>query len=174
MALWIGCSDSRVIPEQITQAEAGELFVVRNVANVVPPWGMPGNAVGAAIEYAVLHLKVPHIVVCGHTECGGIKALDGHVDANREPQIAQWIELALPAYTEVKAARMPPDSRYVETIKANVLLQSRNLMTYPCVADAVKASQVAIHSWLYDVHSGELLEHSDPSGQWRAVGLFGS
>ena len=66
--LWIGCSDSRVIPEQITGAEAGELFVVRNVANVVPPFGTASDATGAAIEYAVLHLRVPHIVVCGHTQ----------------------------------------------------------------------------------------------------------
>jgi carbonic anhydrase len=70
--LWIGCSDSRVIPEQITSAEPGELFVIRSVANLVPPAGI-GPAVGAVIEYAVLHLRVPHIVVCGHTECGGIK-----------------------------------------------------------------------------------------------------
>ena len=74
--LWVGCCDSRVIPELITGADPGELFDVRNIANIVPPAPTIACATGAAIEYAVLHLGVSHIVICGHTECGGIKALE--------------------------------------------------------------------------------------------------
>jgi carbonic anhydrase len=167
--LWVGCSDSRVIPELIAGADPGDLFVVRNVANVVPPFGMAGDTVGAVIEYAVLHLHVPHVVVCGHTQCGGIKALEGHINMAREPHIARWVELARPARTQVEASGLPEEARYLETIKANVLLQCKNLQTYRCVRDAVRAGQLTIHGWLYDLYTGDLLAYDDESGQWGTL-----
>ena len=121
--LWIGCSDSRVVPELITGADPGELFDVRNIANIVPPPGSAACATGAAIEYAVVHLEVTHIVVCGHTECGGIKALESPPSADSEPHIASWLELARPAREGVLARGLPAEEIYLETIKANVLLQ---------------------------------------------------
>ena len=169
--LWIGCSDSRVIPEQITGAESGQLFVMRNVANVVPPFGTGAMAVGAVIEYAILHLHVPHVVICGHTQCGGIKALEGHIDLAREPHIARWVELARPARTQVEASGIPEEARYLETIKANVLLQLENLRTYDCVREAIRADQLTLHGWLYDLHTGDLLAYDDESGQWCALAL---
>ncbi|MCP4590676.1 MAG: carbonic anhydrase, partial [bacterium] len=167
--LWIGCSDSRVIPELISGTAPGDLFVVRNVANVVPPDGTSGDAVGAVIEYAVLHLHVSHAVVCGHTGCGGIKALEGHVNMSREPHIARWVELARPARTQVEASGVPEEARYLETIKANVLLQCKNLTSYRCVRDVVKAGQLKIHGWLYDLSSGDLLAYDEQSGGWGAL-----
>lgn len=166
--LWIGCSDSRVIPEQITDAEPGELFVVRNIANVVPPAGI-GPAVGTAIEFAVLHLRVSHIVVCGHTECGGIKALEGQPDIIREPHLARWLELARPALSQVKAAGVPEKSRYLETIKANVLMQRKNLHTYRSVREAVSAGGLTMHGWLYDLHTGDLLAYDDETEEWDVL-----
>jgi carbonic anhydrase len=169
--LWIGCSDSRVIPEQITGAEPGQLFVMRNIANVVPPFGTGDMAVGAVIEYAILHLRVPHVVICGHTQCGGIKVLEGHVDLAREPHIARWVELARPARTQVEASGIPEEARYLETIKANVLLQRENLRTYDCVREAIEAGHLTLHGWLYGLHSGDLLAYDDESGQWGALAL---
>jgi carbonic anhydrase len=169
--LWIGCSDSRVIPELITGAEPGELFVMRNVANVVPPFGTGDTAVGAVIEYAILHLHVPHVVICGHTQCGGIKALESHIDLAREPHIARWVDLARPAHTQVEASGIPEEARYLETIKANVLLQLENLRTYDCVREAIRAGQLTLHAWLYDLHSGDLLAYDDQSGAWGALAL---
>lgn len=169
--LWIGCSDSRVIPEQITGAEPGQLFVMRNIANAVPPFGTGDTAVGAVIEYAILRLHVPHVVICGHTQCGGIKALEGHIDMAREPHIARWVELARPARTQVEASGIPEEARYLETIKANVLLQLENLCTYDCVRQAIQAAQLTLHGWLYDLHSGDLLAYDDKSGEWSAVAL---
>ncbi|MBD3236581.1 MAG: carbonic anhydrase, partial [Candidatus Eisenbacteria bacterium] len=96
--LWIGCSDSRVVPEQITGARAGELFVVRNVANIVPPAKSACSGAGAVIEYGVLHLQVNHIIVCGHTDCGGIRALATGIDAGREPHIAEWLAQVRPIW----------------------------------------------------------------------------
>ena len=169
--LWIGCSDSRVIPEQITGAEPGELFVMRNMANVVPPFGTGDAAVGAVIEYAILHLQVPHVVICGHTQCGGIKALERHIDMAREPHVARWVELARPARTQVEASGTPEEARYLETIKANVLLQRENLRTYDCVREAIRAGQLTLHGWLYDLHTGDLLAYDDESSQWGALAL---
>jgi carbonic anhydrase len=171
--LWIGCSDSRVIPELITGADPGELFIMRNVANVVPPFGTAGDAAGAVIEYAVLHLHVPHVVVCGHTECGGIKTLEGHINMAREPHIARWMDLARPARTQVEASGVPEEARYLETIKTNVLLQCKNLSTYSCVRDAVRADQLTIHAWLYDLTTGDLLAYDDESHQWRDLVMSG-
>jgi carbonic anhydrase len=169
--LWIGCSDSRVIPEQITGAEAGELFVMRNIANAVPPFGTGDTAVGAVIEYATLHLRVPHVVICGHTQCEGIKALETHVDMAREPHMARWVEWARTARTQVEASGIPEEARYLETIKANVLLQRENLRTYDCVREAIGADQLTLYAWLYDLHSGDLLAYDDESGQWGALAL---
>ena len=129
--LWIGCSDSRVVPEMITGADPGELFNVRNIANMVPPAPTIACATGAAIEYAVLHLEVSHIVVCGHTECGGIKAREAPPSAATEPHIASWLELAQPARERVLAKGVPADLLYVETIKTNVVVQCENLRSYP-------------------------------------------
>ena len=97
--LWIGCSDSRVVPEVITSAEPGELFVLRNIANVIPPYGTGETSAGAAIEYAIRHLHVSHAVVCGHTDCGGIKALGKPLDMGHEPHVVRWLEHARPAAT---------------------------------------------------------------------------
>jgi carbonic anhydrase len=169
--LWIGCSDSRVVPEHITGAEPGELFVMRNIANMVPPFGTGAMAVGAVIEYAILHLHVSHVAICGHTQCDGIKALEGHIDLAREPHIARWVELARPARAQVEASGIPEEARYLETIKANVLLQLENLRTYDCVREAITAGQLTLHGWLYDLHSGDLLAYDDESGQWGALAL---
>jgi len=169
--LWIGCSDSRVVPEQITGAEPGELFVMRNIANVVPPFGTGDTAVGAAIEYAILRLHVPDVVICGHTQCGGIKTLEGHIDLACEPHIARWVEWARPARTQVEASGLPEGARYLETIKANVLLQRENLRTYDCVREAMGAGQLTLHAWLYDLHTGDLLAYNDELGQWSPLAL---
>jgi carbonic anhydrase len=169
--LWIGCSDSRVIPEQITGAGPGELFMMRNIANIVPPSGTLDGAVGAVIEYAVLHLQVAHIVICGHTECGGIKALEGHVNMHREPNISGWLELARPARAQVEALGLPEEERYLETIKRNVLLQRGNLLSYTCVQEGVNTGKLVVHCWLYDLHTGELLAFDDGLEKWKALDI---
>lgn len=167
--LWIGCSDSRVVPELITGADPGELFDVRNIANIVPPAPTIACATGAAIEYAVLHLGVSHIVVCGHTLCGGIKALEDPPSAQTEPHIASWLELARPAREDVIARGVPADEVYPETIRTNVLLQCENLRSYPCVAAREQRGQLSIHPWLYDLSTGEIFECDTGTGSWKTV-----
>lgn len=159
--LWIGCSDSRVPPELLLGAAPGEVFVVRNVANIVPPHGCAEHDAGAAIEYAVQHLHVRHAIVCGHSECGGIAAARGHVDAEHDPHVAHWLEWARPACEQAAG--------YVEAIRANVLLQRERLRTYPCVQQAEGEGRLTLHAWLYDLHTGEISAYDDATGRWAAL-----
>jgi carbonic anhydrase len=167
--LWIGCSDSRVVPELITGADPGELFDVRNIANVVPPANSAACATGAAIEYAVIHLKVTHIVVCGHTDCGGIAALEAPPDPGGQPHITSWLELARPARDRVVESAIPEADHYLETIKTNVLMQCENLRSYPCVADSERSGGLTIHPWLYDLSTGEICECAEGSVVWGTI-----
>jgi carbonic anhydrase len=167
-ALWIGCSDSRVIPELITAADPGELFIMRNIANIVPPCGSGGeDQSGAVIELAVLSLNVSNIVVCGHTECGGIKALRAGVDGARVPHLARWVEHARAALEAADSGADGDGGREVATVKANALLQRQHLRTYPCVAERERAGELVLHACLYDLHTGDLQVAGDGPGEWR-------
>ncbi len=160
--LVIACSDSRVDPAIITQAAPGDLFVVRNVANLVPPCEDDGHYHGtsAAIDYAVRHLKVRHIIVIGHARCGGIKALvETPVDAAPEGFIGNWVSIATAARDKV-LAEMPTasleekiDACEKEGIKSSLA----NLMTFPWVAEKVSAGELTLHGWYFDITQGSLL-----------------
>jgi carbonic anhydrase len=150
-AMFIGCSDSRVVSELLTGARPGALFVARVVANIVPPYGTGQNAVGAAVEYAVLHLKVKDLIVCGHTDCGGIKALDHPVDMAAEPAISSWIEFARPAQSRVDAQGLTGGARHQAIVEENVLLQLENLKTYDAVRRGLAEERLELHGWVYDL-----------------------
>lgn len=167
--LWIGCSDSRVVPSQITSADPGELFEVRNIANCVPPAGAGDDAVGAAIEYALGHLGVDDIVVCGHSGCGGIQALLEPIPPTAEAHLGRWVALTRPAHELVRAARVPEEERLAATIRAHIQFQIDNLLTYPIVAAGVAEGRVGVHGWLYDMEQGEILTYDPASGQWRGL-----
>lgn len=142
------------------------MFVTRNIANIVPPYGTACDAVGAVIEFAVLDLRVREIVVCGHTECGGIKALEKQVDLAREPHLARWVEFARPARAKVEASGVAKDEQYLESIRANVLLQRDNLHSYNCVRAALRTGALRIDGWMYNMRNGQVEEYDDQSGRW--------
>ncbi len=167
--LWIGCADSRVVPAQITSADPGELFEIRNVANVVPPADAADDAVGAAIEYGVGHLGIDDIVVCGHTHCGGIKALLEPIPPDREAHLGRWVEFTRPAHQLIAAARVPEAEALTATIKAHVQFQLDNLMTYDIVRAGVAAGRLNIHGWLYDMETGHLTAYDPGDGSWRGL-----
>jgi carbonic anhydrase len=167
--LWIGCSDSRVVPELITGADPGELFDVRNIANVVPPAASAACATGAAVEYAVIHLGVSHVVVCGHTECGGIAALAAEPEPEIQPHIVSWLEFARPARDKVLASNVSENDLYLETIKTNVLLQLDNLRTYPCVAEREAAGTLRLNGWLYNLHTGRVRAYRPATASWELI-----
>jgi len=168
-AMWVGCSDARVVPEAITGDGPGELFVIRNVANIVPPYGTATDSIGSAIEFAVLELYVPHIVICGHLDCGGIRALEDSAALTDKPALGRWVEWARPAQHQALVAGLPESLRHLETVRNNILLQRQNLMGYPCVSDALHDERLNIHAWLYDTLKGSLSFFDDGSGAWSTL-----
>lgn len=151
--LFIGCSDSRLVPHLLTGAGPGELFLVRNVGAFVPPYdgsqGLHGTA--AAIEYGVLALEVQHIIVCGHSHCGGIRALYGEVPAEAS-NLRAWLELGRDAVLPVQVS----DEALRRTEERSVVLQLERLMDYPMVRERVERGRIALHGWHYVIEQGEV------------------
>ena len=168
-ALFIGCSDSRVAPEWITQCDPGDLFVARSVGNIVPPYGSGQSGIGAVIEFAVQQLGVRHIILCGHTDCGGIQALDQAADWSREPHIARWIEHARPARTQVEASGLPEEERHLAAVRANVLIQLENLRSYDPVRTGERAGTLTLHGWVYHLETGRIKAYNPDTGSWNPV-----
>lgn len=151
--LFIGCSDSRLVPYLLTGTGPGDLFLVRNVGAFVPPYdGSAGyHGTSAAIEFAVLNLKVSRIVVCGHSHCGGIRALYEEVDPQAK-NLAAWLELGREAVLPVQVT--PEALRRTE--QRAVVLQLERLMGYPMVRAQVEANQMTLHGWHYVIEDGEV------------------
>ncbi len=165
-ALVIACSDSRVAPELLLQSKMGDLFVTRNIANVVPPFGSGEMAMGAVMEYALRHLHLGHIIICGHTDCGGIKALDHPANWSEESHIARWLEYARPAKTKVEASGAAPESQFLATVRENVLLQLENLRSYDPVRKGERAGTVTLHGWVYHLETGHVETYDHASARW--------
>jgi carbonic anhydrase len=167
--LWIGCCDSRVVPSQITSADPGELFEVRNIANCVPPAGADDDTVGAAIEYALGHLGIDDIVVCGHTGCGGVQALLETIPPDQEAHLGRWVEYTRPAHDLIRAARIEGEGKLMATIAAHLQFQLDNLMTYEIVRRGVEEGRIGVHGWLYDMETGEVVIYDRLKGEWREL-----
>lgn len=161
----IGCCDSRVSPEVIFDAQPGELFVSRNVANLVPPYEPGGSfaSVPAALEFAVLSLGIEHIIVLGHGQCGGIRALMGGTDSQTE-FIGKWVGIARRArervLAELPSKPLALQERACE--QAGILVSLENLMTYPWIAQRVEAGAIHLHGWYFDIAAGALM-HYEPA-----------
>ncbi len=171
--LIIGCSDSRVNPAILTHAGLGEIFAVNNVANIVPPYNEGENrhmSLGAAIQYAVMHLHVEHIIVMGHSECGGIAALmqleEG--DETTTDYIKNWVSILKPARDAVlnNSSYQAEEQACLCEMEA-VLLSLQNLAGYPWVRDAVEQKKLTIHGWYFHIESGELLSYVPNEGRFR-------
>lgn len=161
-ALFIGCSDSRVVPHLLLGAEPGDLFVMRNIGAVVPPWGSDQHATGAAIEYAVLALEVRHIIVCAHTHCGAMGALY-HDPKPGADHLNAWLaharEAALPMRESPEVLR--------RTEQRMVVIGLERLLDYPTVRGAVERGALALHGWHYVIEEGKVLALDVESGEFR-------
>jgi len=161
----VGCCDSRVSPEVIFDARPGELFVMRNVANLVPPYSPSGLAhgVSAALEFAVQALKIRHIVVLGHARCGGIRAF-AEQDAPLSPSdfIGKWMSLIAPAAEAVGERGDRPLVDYLAQLeRASIIKTLENLMTFPFVRICVERGRLTLHAAYFDVATGLMFVH-DP------------
>lgn len=164
--MYIGCSDSRVIPEKMLNLSEGDVFVIRNVANIIPPKGSKDTSVAAALEFAVQTLKIEQIIVCGHTDCGGINSLAKGADMQKFSNIIDWVEYARPVLEEVSEDE---DDRVGRLIRKNVLLQKQNLLTYPFIRERYEQGALEIHPWLYDLDKGDIRAYSYSTGRWEPI-----
>lgn len=164
--LFIGCSDSRLVPELITRTMPGELFMVRNVANLVPPYRETEEFVAttSAIEYAVLVLGVENIVICGHSNCGGCAALYNSDEQFKDiPHVKKWLELAKPVREKVERIIPAGDlsAREWFTEQTNVVEQMKHLLTYPFIRERYQSEKLNIYGWYYIIETGEIFNY-DP------------
>lgn len=172
-AMFIGCADSRMVPEMVTQQGPGSLFVVRNAGNIVPPHSPEPGGVTASIEYAVAVLGIPDIVICGHSGCGAMTAiLRGAQQLEKLPAVARWLHYADAARDRVAAehADAPEELKLCALIRENVLAQLDNLLTHPVVAEAVRNRQLRLHGWVYDIGSGSVETYDSHSGKFVSIG----
>lgn len=172
--LFIGCSDSRVVPNLITQTDPGELFIVRNIANIVPPYRQTEEYVAttSVIEYAVLALEVDTIVICGHSNCGGCAALNLPPERlDHLPHVRKWLEVSREVKGRVDRLMTgdSPEEREWLTEQVNVLVQMKNLLTYPYVAERYRQGKLNIHGWHYIIETGEIYNFNDATQLFELI-----
>jgi carbonic anhydrase len=167
-ALFIACADSRVTPEQFLEAKPGALFMLRNIANIIPPYHQTEIGTASVLEFAVLRLEVPHIIVCGHTDCGGIKGLDEDIDLSREPALARWLELARPAKRDIDLGfhDLPEVDRHLAIVERNVVNQLQNIQTYPFIRKLLELEKLDLHGWVYHLEKQQISSYDPVSNQF--------
>lgn len=157
-ALFITCSDSRIETAMITQTDPGELFIVRNAGNIVPPHTNQTGSTTASIEFAVAVLQVPHVVVCGHTECGAMKGAMNPEGLDAVPHVREWLGYTRAAVdvTHALGEGLSDGERMKLLLEQNVRLQLQHLRTHPTVATALAKGTLQLHGWVYDIRTGEV------------------
>lgn len=172
--LFITCSDSRVVPELITNSLPGELFVVKNIANIVPPYGNSdlSSSVAGAIEYAVLTLNVKNIVICGHSNCGGCKAL--YFDDEKlkdKPNVKKWISISKDIPQKVKEIIKEENSekRSELTEKMNIIKQLENLLTYPFIKEKFEKGEIKLYGWYFVIKTAEVYDYNFQTQEFELI-----
>ncbi|MEU6126353.1 carbonic anhydrase [Streptomyces sp. NPDC047123] len=188
-ALFVTCSDSRVVPALITGARPGELFELRTAGNVVPPYPAPGRddpaghhgrvgavtgsghplSEAATIEYAVCVLGVRDIVVCGHSHCGAVGALVRGEDLSSVPAVRDWLEHSVAPDAALRSLT-PASPDVAEAVQTHVLAQVERLRAYPCVRERTADGSLTLHAWYYEVHTGAVTAHRSAEGDRPAFG----
>jgi carbonic anhydrase len=172
--LFIGCADSRVVPDLITRTMPGELFTVRNIANIVPPYRLTQEYAGttSAVEYAVQALEVENIVVCGHSNCGGCAAMNQPPESlSHLPNVRRWLEISrevrerVDRQMDVECA----EKREWLTEQINILVQMRNLLTYPFIKERYQQGTLNIYGWYYIIETGEIFNFNDQTETFELV-----
>jgi carbonic anhydrase len=172
--LFIGCSDSRLVPSLITATDPGELFIIRNIANIIPPYikGVDYPGISSAIEYAVLKLEVENIIICGHSNCGGCAALYKSDEEMKDlPHTKLWLELS--QSVKEKVLRTLPEGTYAErewlTEQMNVIEQGRHLLTYPYILERYLNDKLNIIGWYYVIETGEIYNYDIEKGHFELI-----
>ncbi|HEV7280028.1 MAG TPA: carbonic anhydrase [Pirellulaceae bacterium] len=172
LALFITCSDSRINPNLLTQTEPGELFILRNAGNIIPPYGAQGGGEAATIEYAISVLGVQDVIVCGHSCCGAMAGLLNPESVASLPAVKSWLSYA-------DSTKRIVDENYQHitehaakltlTIEENVLVQIENLKTHPCIAAALGRKTLKVHAWVYKIETGKVFAFDPELEQFAAI-----
>jgi carbonic anhydrase len=154
--LFITCADSRIVPELITQTAPGELFVCRNIGNIVPIFSKSSCEIAAVIEYACIQLRVSEVVICGHSDCGAMKALQTSEAMEQMPAVGSWLRnaTATRAVVEVRHPGLEGPEAVQALVEENVRVQLANLRTHPAIAARIAEHSIEIHGWVYDIGAG--------------------
>jgi carbonic anhydrase len=170
IALFITCSDSRINPNLLTQTEPGDLFLIRNAGNIVPPHGFAGGE-AATIEYSVEVLGIRDIVVCGHSQCGAVQAMLAGDKVAHLPNVRTWCQHAEAARRIVhhKYRDLPPVELAVVAAKENVLMQIDNLSTHPSVAARLASEEMRVFGWYYDIAAGQVWQYDEANRRFAPL-----
>jgi carbonic anhydrase len=171
LALFITCSDSRVDPNLLMQAEPGELFIIRNAGNIIPPYGAASGGEGATIEYAVEVLEVRNIIICGHSQCGAMAALLSNTRLRDLPAVSNWITHAegTRRIVNAKYADLPKEARELAAVEENVLVQLDNIRSHPAVAVGLARGDLNLYGWFYDIATGQIFGYEPDTGHFVSV-----
>lgn len=169
-ALFITCADSRIHPNLITNTEPGELFLIRNAGNIVPPHGFAGGE-AATIEYSIEVLGIRDIVICGHSQCGAVQAMLAGDNVSHLPNVRAWCQHAEAARRIVqhKYKDLPLPELAVVAAKENVLVQMNNLSTHPSVAARLAANELRVFGWYYDIGAGQVYQYAEAGGRFEPL-----
>jgi carbonic anhydrase len=171
--LFITCSDSRVVPNLITSTSPGDLFIVRNVGNIVPAVerGVLGG-VSAAIQYAIEVLEIGHVIVCGHTQCGAIDAILHPERVQHLPFVKRWLgeSARIPELIEERYGHLTGEERVTAAIEENVLVQLENLRSFDFIARRLDAGTLTMAGWVFSIAKGQVFDYDVQSGQFLAIG----
>lgn len=169
--LFITCSDSRINPNLITQTGPGELFILRNVGNLVPRYDEHVGSTAAAIEFAVAALKVKDIVICGHSNCGAMQAVLNPASLEALPATREWLHHAAATGRIIREnyGHLQGEARLHATVEENVLVQLEHLRSHPTVAEALDAGRLRIHGWVYKIQTGEVFAYDAVQAQFAAL-----
>ena len=166
--LFVTCSDSRIVPDLLTQTDPGDLFVLRNIGNIIPPHGWGESGAESAVEYAVAALKVKHIIVCGHSHCGAMKGLLHPEALGAMPTVAAWLVHAQRTrqIVEQKYRHLQGEALLDAAIQENVLVQLEHLRELPSVKPRLEQDLVQVHGWVYKIETGEVLAYLPEAEQF--------
>jgi carbonic anhydrase len=169
--LFITCADSRVMPSVFTQTEQGELFQCRVVGNLIPAHGNVAGGVTSAIEYAVMVLNVKHIIICGHSDCGAMRAFSNPEKLTELKAVQSWIEHAASAIAMAKDhfGHLHGDEFLTALTKENIISQLGHLKTHPCVATRLRKGALELHGWYYDIGHGTIEQFDEDSGAFTPL-----
>lgn len=168
--LFVACCDSRVVPNTFASTDPGDLFVLRNIGNIIPPHGASDAlSVAAAIEFSTLILNVSYIVICGHSDCGAMRAFTENTLQHEDSAIKKWLSYAKPSYEKLLALESQPSDPHNVLSHINVIQQLEHLKTYPEITARLAAKQLTLHGWWFDLATADVSQYEENTGKFEVI-----